>query len=261
MGRRLVFFTLLFLLCTRGYAQSIAGDVLAGKLVKPKAGVWAWYDLTESATGKNFLVRLAIVGEEKVGMKTGYWLELEVVPLVGYKSVYKMLVTGPASDPANIHKMLQREGTGQVEDLPLDKGKKDKGAPKGEKEPQEPAAKEPERTPAGEEDITTPGGAVHAQHFEVGEGAAKQEVWLNEDVRPMGIVKLKSAEGELVLRNYGVGGKDARSVINEPLPPGSPEAGSDVKVEVHVEKGGATDKAKGKQPETKPPQTPKGATP
>ena len=217
-----------------GYAQGVIGDVLAGKLVKPKVGAWAWYDVKDAATGQAFVLRLAIVGEKEVLRKQGYWLEVEVVPLVGYRSVYKMLLTGPASDPANVHKLLQREGTGEVVEVVLEKPpeKDEAGAAPNE----ETEAKEPKRTLLGREDVKTEGGVVPAERYELIEGKRQVEIWLNEDVRPMGLVRLKSATGELMLRHYGAGGPDARSVIHDPPVPGVEQPETGVKVDVRVDR-------------------------
>ena len=38
------------------YAQGVLGDVLAGKLVKPEVGQWAWYNLIDGSTQKRYLV-------------------------------------------------------------------------------------------------------------------------------------------------------------------------------------------------------------
>ena len=99
-------------------AQGLMGDVLAGKLVNPEPGVFAWYDLMDAATQRIFYVRQAVVGEEKAGRKKGYWVETEVVPQTGFPAVYKMLVTGPASEPGNVHRLIVREGRGPAQELP-----------------------------------------------------------------------------------------------------------------------------------------------
>ncbi len=226
---RWLFLPVFLLCCGSVYGQAVVGDVLAGKLVKPKAGVWAWYDLSESSSGEAFLVRLAVVDEEKVGAKPGFWLEMEVVPLVGYRSIYKMLVTGPANNPDNVHRLIQREGTGAPQEVSLEKS--DRGKRKDKKE--EP--RKPKRDLVGREDVETLGGAVTAEHYSVGSGEDKSDIWLSDDVRPMGIVRMLSANGELKLRSYGEGGENARSVIDDKLPPEASTVEPDVKVEVHSE--------------------------
>jgi hypothetical protein len=246
MKRSIALTVLGLLACSLAWSQAVIGDVLAGKLVKPKTGAWAWYDLTDSASDSHFLVRLAIVGEEKVAAKDGYWLELEVVPAVGYESVYKMLVTGPANDPANVHKILRRDGLGKPEEVPTEP-EKEKG--KDAKEPKaKPEAKEAEKTLVGEEEIKTIGGAMRAQHYELKAGDGKSELWTNEEVAPTGVVQMKSPEGTLLLRNYGTGGADANSVIDAPRIKGEKDKEPGVKVEVHVDKAPAKEPVKEKAP-------------
>ncbi len=200
-------------------------DILSGNLVAPEEGVWAWYDLTDGASGGQFVMRLAIVKTEQVRRKTGYWLELEVVPMVGFKSIYKMLLTGPASDSANIHKVLQRSGADPVEEVPVPE------KPAGEAAP----AKEPERKLLGVETVETLGGPVEAEHYEVRGAEGAFEVWLSDKVPPMGVVRMKSADGDLKLRSFGKGGSDARSVIDDPIAPESDKLSFEPKVEVRVE--------------------------
>ena len=211
--------------CGPARGQRAIGDIMAGKLVKPEVGVWAWYDLSDYTENRSYLVRHAIVAKEKVKRKTGYWTELEVVPKVGFKSVYKMLLTGPASKPGNVHRALVREGDGPIEEVALP----------SEETAKEKAPKEPERKLVGEEEVDTVGGKVPAKHFEVMAADGKVDLWINEKVRPMGIVRMKSAGGELLLRNYGIGGHDARSVIDGAPESGVGEDGDGFQFEVRVE--------------------------
>ena len=226
------------LLIGSAHGQGLVGDILAGKLVSPEVGTWAWYDLTDATTGQSFVMRIAIVGEKKVRRKDGFWLELEVVPLVGYRSVYKMLLTGPASDPKNIHKVLQRSGREEVQELPVDQEPVE--APEEEKPP--------ERKLLGEEELSTVGGPVRTEHYALVEADRKIEVWLNEKVCPTGLVRMKSPEGELMLRNYGKGGPEARSVINDPPVPGANDVDLDVRVDVQVERNPKPKSEEGEAP-------------
>ena len=235
--------------CAIAQGQGVISDVFSGKLVNPKAGAWAWYDVTGAQTEGGGTVqlgkmRLAIVGEETVKGKQGYWLEMEYIPSLGYPSIYKMLLTGPADDPANVQKVFRRDGTEKKEEVPLKPEGKKKDRDKAEESPPEPK-QEPERKLVGEEDIATSGGNVqgrstsvtlHAQHYEVVDGNATLDIWLNESVSPMGIVQMKSGEGGLLLRDHGTGGAYARSVIDEPPPTAKENPKGGVKVDVRVER-------------------------
>lgn len=217
-----------------GYAQGVVGDVMAGKLINPEVGVFAWYEVTDKATGGKYFLRQAIVGEEAVDKKAGYWVETEIVPMEGFPSVYKMLLTGPANKTENIHKIIVREGASTPRNIPIEAGEdmtKEEGKEKRESK--------------GKEKVATAQGEIEAEHVVITQGGAKTDIWLNEKIRPMGLVRLVSAEGELVLQRYGKGGNDAVSnlVLNAEAntTPKSPE----VNVEVS-----------GKAPETAPAEAP-----
>jgi hypothetical protein len=186
-------------------AQGVVGDMLAGKLVDPEVGQWAWYDLSSAKDSKKFVVRQAIVGEEKVARRSGYWVEFEIVPEVGYRVVYKMLLTGPASDPRNIVRVIEKTGPEPAVELNVaDAGETDSAA-----------KSKSTRNLVGEESVTTLDGAISAEHYKVQQGVQMMDVWINDAIKPTGIVKLESLDGRMVLRNHGVGGEYAKSVIIE----------------------------------------------
>ena len=192
-----------------GQAQGMLEDVLAGKLVKPEVGVFAWYEVLDATTETRWLLRQAVVGRERVGKEWGYWVETEVMPQVGFPVVYKMLLTGPANDSRNVHRIIMQQGGRAPQELAVE--------PFGEERKGERKTKQ-ERV--GMETVDTPQGKLEAERFVVrGQGEADKEgmteVWLNDAVRPMGLVRLKSAQGELMLRRYGKGGKDGQSLLKE----------------------------------------------
>jgi len=190
--------------CSLAGAQGFVGDLLSGKLVKPKVGQWVWYDLTDNVRGKHYVLRQAIVGKERVGRKTGYWVEFEVVPEVGYRLIYKMLLTGPASDPDNIHRVLRKDGPEPVEEVAIEHRK-------------EPKPERPKRESKGMEEVETLSGPIRAEHYEVTKGSRTLDVWVNEDIKPSGIVRMRSREGEMLLRTHGFGGESAKSAIDAAL--------------------------------------------
>lgn len=205
--------------CVAARAQGVVGDFLSGKLVNPKVGQWAWYDLVDTRGGQRYVVRQAIVGEEPVGKKTGYWVEFEVVPEVGFKVVYKMLLTGPASDPANIHRVIEKLAPDPAREAALD-ANANAAAP----------AKPPKRKSQGMDTIDTLDGKVRAEHYEIADGEKTVHLWINEQVTPSGVVRMRAPDGEMILRNYGVGGANAESSIKEtplsadaPMKPQEPE--------------------------------------
>lgn len=204
-------------------AQGMMSDVMSGKLVNPEVGAFAWYNLRDTATQREYFLRQAIVGEEKIKRKTAYWLETELVPKVGFSSVYKMLLTGPASDPDNVHRLLVREGDGVVQEVKLDQGEHggtDKDVP---------------RELVGTETLTLPSGEIETEHFILGDEGDKTEIWVSDTVAPMGLVRMRTAQGELSLQRYGTGGKDGRSAI--PTPTARGDAGASEEDEEEPEAG------------------------
>lgn len=234
---------MLALLCGSASAQGVLGDVLSGNLLKPRVGQWAWYDLKDVATEQRYVMRQAIVAEEKVGKARGYWLETEIIPQVGYPMVYKMLVTGPASDPSNVHRILFKQGNAEPMELP-------KPEPTSEDKPVEPTREE-----MGTEKVTTQQGEVEGLRVALREGGQVTEMWINEEVRPMGIVRLESPEGSLLLRGYGQGGGDGESAFDKPSrvggAPGNENRGR-IQVNVDVDAGTIHNKPKEETPHETP---------
>lgn len=251
MLRRIFLTVLVVLAFGRAHAQGVLGDVFSGKLINPEVGVWAWYELTDKASGAKFYLRQAIVGAEQVKKKDGFWVETELVPQEGFPTIYKMLLTGPASDPKNVHQLFLKDGNNPPESVPV---------------PQDgmPGSNGGDRKLVGAEKVKIASGEeFDTQHYAVGAGDNVAEVWLNDSVRPLGIVKMASNEGELVLQRSGTGGKDATSVIDayakELIAPGS---GDNVRVEVRVN-GEKKDQPKAKAAESPAPaeEKPSAASP
>ncbi len=182
-------------------AQGMLSDLMSGKLVDPEVGTFVWYTLTDTATNREYYLRQAVVGKERIRRKDAYWLETELVPKVGFPSVYKMLLTGPAHDPKNVHRLLVREGQDAIQEIEVDRSQK--------------AAKKPDETrnALGVEMVTYPGGEIEAEHFLVTSGDETTEIWVSDQIKPMGLVRMKTAQGELTLQRFGKGGQDGSSAF------------------------------------------------
>lgn len=196
--------TLMLLTASHGQAQGIA-DVLAGELVESKPGDFAWYVVKDSETSGRLLLRQAVVGEERVKRRDAQWVETEIVPEVGYPIIYKMLLTGAASDPRNIHKLLIQELPDGPEEVAVD-----------EAIVETPEAA-PERTLVGKETVPTEQGTIEADHYQFEEAHGMVDIWLNDQVKPLGIVQMKSSLGEMTLQRYGNGGEDGESAIGKKM--------------------------------------------
>src|SRR5690606_10068728 len=113
----------------------------------------------------------------------------------GFAQVYRMLLTGPASDPKNIHKMDVEDGNAPPREIPVD-------ADTAEKGPMQTA----EKTLVGTAAVKYLKGSIEAEHYVFDTPGGKVDVWINEEVAPTGIVRIASDSGDLILREYGVGG-------------------------------------------------------
>jgi len=207
-------------------AQSVMEDVFSGKLIDPEVGVYAWYELHDKSTEQTLYLRQAVVGQERVRRQNGFWVETEVIPQVGFPVLYKMLLTGPANDPRNVHEVIVKEGHNPPESVPLD-----------DVEEEAPPAAQEQRESRGMTEVTTPQGTLEAEHVIITRGESRIEIWINDEVRPLGIVKMVTQDGELVLQRYGKGGEDAESRLS-PESVGAtpaPEQQSESRVQVRVE--------------------------
>jgi len=199
---RLTAVAVLLLGSATAHAQNAVRDVLAGKLVKPEVGAWAWYEIDDPASEEKVQLRQAITGEERVKRKTGYWVETQIRPQTGFSVVYKMLLTGPATEPGNVHAVYYQTGTDLPLEVPLDEFEMEGAAPDTES-----------LTPVGEVAMPTPQGSIVCQHYKLADGT---EVWISDALPPLGIVRLQSANGNMVLQSYGKGGPEAESRLRTP---------------------------------------------
>ena len=61
------------------------------------------------------------------------------------------------------------------------------------------------------------------------------DIWVNEDIRPTGIVRMVTPDGEMTLRSHGTGGEYAESAIDKASASKAPE------VNVIVDNGVSTE--------------------
>lgn len=184
--------------CGLAQAQGAVSQLLSGDLVNPRTGVWAWYELEDAESGEMYYLKQSIVGETREDRKVGHWLEVQVRPQVGFSTTYKMLLTGPATDPSNIKRIYFQTGTEPIQKL---EPTTLESPPPGEQ-----ALPEPQ----GEQTVQTPNGPLVCKIYKMPDGA---EMWLSDAVPPMGIVRIKSREGELRLQRYGEGGPEAETAL------------------------------------------------
>lgn len=187
-------------------AQGGLSEILAGKLIDPEVGQWALYDLYNANDELVVGLRQAVVGEEKVKRKTGYWVELELVPKRGLRMVYRLLLTGPASDPKNVHEVWTKSELDDPVQLELNE----------ETLEQLGGDKKTKRKKAGRETVETDSGPIEAMHYVYETEEGEVSVWHNEEALPTGLVKFASKNGTVLLRSYGTGGRFGLSAMFPP---------------------------------------------
>jgi hypothetical protein len=199
-------------------AQGGLSEILAGKLLDPKVGQWALYDLYDANDQLIVGLRQAVVGEEKVGRKTGYWVELELVPKTGLRRTYRLLLTGPADNPKNVHEVWTKTELDDPVQLELNKDTLEQIG----------GGKKAKRKKAGKETVDTEMGPIEAMHYIYTTDEGEVSIWHSEDALPTGLVKFTSENGTVLLRSHGTGGEFGMSTMfpdeaapgDEPLEPG-----------------------------------------
>jgi hypothetical protein len=189
--------------CGSAAAQNVVGDLLGGKLIDPKVGQWIWYRVSDSEGEATFWIRQAVVGEETIDRDKGLWVEYEFVPEVGYRTIYKVFLAGPATDPDSIKRILVKQGPEPVQEMdvdPADFEAEDEGRPSRESK--------------GMEEVQTDSGVIRAEHLEVVEAGRTIHLWVNEKVKPSGLVRMTTPDGEMLLSRFGRGGEYGESVID-----------------------------------------------
>ena len=178
------------------------------KLKNPKVGQWVFYEMRDAATGAKLTLRQSIVGKETVDGKDAYWLETEVMPRRGNRSVTKMLVRENPSDPANVLKIIEQIGTAPPREVPVPKPdervEKDRRA----------KAKKTRIEEVGKETFNTKAGPVETRHFRLKSPDGSTEIWTSDKVGLSGVVRKMGPSGDMILVAYGKIG--AKSVISEP---------------------------------------------
>jgi hypothetical protein len=187
-----------------------------------KIGQWASYDVSGGKADGTKL-KFAIVGSERRGDTTLYWLEIAGGSAKDPASngIMQMLVPGPGARATSIHGMIVKVGS-----QPAMKMSPQMLGMVGSHMAQDNIAMEFARQCAtgrvvGPETVSVPAGSIPAIHVQ---GADSGDAWLAKDI-PFGLVKAVGKRGSLVLTGRGW---DAKSSITEtpqemPLIPGMPK--------------------------------------
>ncbi len=164
-----------------------------------ESGCWSIYEVKDNTTKTTFLLREAITGEELVENRKCFWLEAEVIPTVGFPSVYRFLILPEKDDKHKILKIVMREGANLPETY-------NGNSIQGETEKINVKKKF-----VKEEEIEYKTGKIKAKHYSIKTDDKELEIWTTSEIKPLGLVKLQSKDGEITLIRSGKGGAEAKS--------------------------------------------------
>jgi len=180
-------------------SQDILSNLLDILPLEFEIGCWSIYEVKDFSTKTTVLLREAITGEEMLNNQKCYWLEAEVIPTIGFPSIYRFLIQPEKNGKHKILKIVVREGA----NLP-------------ETYLSESVQSQEEKSNARkkfikEEEIEYKSGKIKAKHYTIKTEEKEVEVWTTSEIKPLGLVKLRSKDGEVTLIRYGKGGEEAKS--------------------------------------------------
>lgn len=145
----------------------------------PVIGQGAVYSRT-TADGQTTQQQIAIVGQETVNGKTGYWLELAMDnPRAGGTVLTKVLLVKDMDGVQTVRVIVQPPGRGPME-MPM------------RQQPPEPADLTKQSQDLGSETITVPAGTFTCEHLKTPDG---DDEWVSTKVTPWGMVKRMGKDG------------------------------------------------------------------
>jgi hypothetical protein len=169
----------------------------------PEVGTWVKYQLLDGKNQTESILRLSIVGEEKIkGEGDFLWYEIEQSTLkTGDVYVIKMLISGNPQEPGVVKRMIYKSGKDPANELPqafvsLMNQRPEEKAKAAEHKPKE----------LGTEKIKTKMktfSCVHTQDSP--EGKSVTDTWTSDEVPLFGIVRSTSGTKTLELLEHGKG--------------------------------------------------------
>jgi hypothetical protein len=153
----------------------------------PTIGAGALYEM-QSQQGGTSQMQIAIVGQETVNGKTGYWLEMTMDnPRAGGTMYAKYLYIVDAGNMQILRMVIQPPGRSPIE-MPVSMGSR--------QPPPVAADISKQGQDLGSETITVPAGTFATEHYKTGDGA---DVWVSPKVSPWGLVKMTSPNSNMTL--------------------------------------------------------------
>ena len=156
----------------------------------PVVGSGGEYQITSKGQTVNWAY--AVVGKETVNGQDGYWLEMRSDSPRG-KMVMKQLIVSE-SGKVQIERMIMQAPGRPPMEMPVGMMSRMGGGP------HPPAASgHPQGELVGTESVTVPAGTFETEHFRSTTNGKTSDVWVSTKVAPYGLVKMTSADTNMVL--------------------------------------------------------------
>lgn len=199
---------LAFAVTSSAGAQDLAAICRAASRVT--VGQWASYDVAGELEAAR--MRIAIIGSERRGDTTLYWLETNhSSPDPNRNAILQVLLADFGTATPAVRAIVLKFGTGPVQHM-SDQMVQSLGAGMVQDPAIDVVARCATAPVVGWETVTVPAGALRALHTKDKDGG---DLWLSADV-PFGLVRQQEkGQGGLMLTGYG---SDAKSSIVEPSP-------------------------------------------
>ncbi|HYB62276.1 MAG TPA: hypothetical protein VEH50_12465 [Methylomirabilota bacterium] len=168
----------------------------------PVVGAGGLYEIQNQRQGPGggtSQMQIAIVGQETVNGKTGYWLEMTMDNPRGGGAMYsKFLYVLDGHNMQIVRMVIQPPGRSPI-DMPV-------GGMMGNRQPQPQVADiSREAQDLGSESVTVPAGTFTTEHYKTSDGA---DVWVSPKVSPWGLVKMTSTNSNMTLLKVVTDAKD-----------------------------------------------------
>lgn len=187
--------------CQNVSSQEILENLLELIPLEPELGSWSLYEVKDKSTNTTLLLREAITDEEIVESTKCFWLETEVIPTIGFPSVYRFLIQPEKEGRHKILKIVAREGANLPETY------NHNSIPRAEEN------KKFRKKLIDEGIIEYKSGKIEAKHYNIKTEDKEIDIWVTPKVKPLGIVKLNSKDGEMLLVKFGKGGVESKSTL------------------------------------------------
>ena len=166
----------------------------------PEVGSYIKYKLSDNKTKTESILKLSIVGKEKVEGEEFFWYEIEQAnPKTGSVNIFKMLISGNPQEPGTIKRMIYKSGKDPANELPQAFVNLMNQAPKDTTKAVKPKTKK-----LGTEKVKTKMGTFNCVHTQnISEDKQVIDTWTNAKVPLFGIVKSTAGSSTLELLEHG----------------------------------------------------------